>query len=405
VHSNTQYSFYSQKAEDPETFSSTRNERHNARFRLEHSLYNNLFSFGRLRALQNNSELVDQTEYEAGAGATYSKTFFSELDLSLNVQADYRYTDRQTEDGLEDVINELHTASFVEPIILGQALVQQETIRVTSQDGFTYMEGFDYEVIDLGQLFTEIRILPGGQISLGERLLVSYKYVPFPSAEFNTLNSGYGLSLGYRWLHFFHSESQSTNKLESGAIPPPDRHDRTTGFELSFLHDKFEVRARAESRYREIGGSETRSYQMSQSLFLPGKGKFNFSFSGSQVFTESRGSVFLDPRIDEDFLNQMRDSDYYAFDARLNWFPRRNLRISPRLGYWSRKEKTTTNVVIETDREYLFGGLDVSWYLRQLLVEFSYQRNTSSSNTAGDIGEDIDTVDDRVMLTIRRQFR
>jgi len=403
--STTQYEFSSQETQSLEPDDINKTKQHWGRFRLEHSLYNNLDSNVRMLARSRDSDQVEQTELEFGGGAIYHKTFFSELDVSLNISGDYRMTDRVTEEGAADVVNEPHVASFIERIVLGQPLVDVATIRVTAEDGFTYLEGFDYEVLPLGDLFTELRIIPSGRISIGDRLLVSYQYDPFPSAEFDTLSTGYGLSLGYRWVNVYHNSSRSDHELKSGSIPPPDRRDDSTGILFDFRFEKWNAGFRAERRYRQIGGYESDSLQFNQVLSVLATQEFNFSFSANQVFNESSGNIFFDPRVDEDLQINDLSSDYYAVDAVLNWHPRSNMRISPQLGYWRRKEEVRSGNLRDSDREYVSAGLRVSWFLRQLMLELWYKRNTIDTSFAGDDIAPTNKVDDRLLFSIRRQFR
>jgi hypothetical protein len=405
VMSTTQYEFNSQETQVPGADDTNKTKQHWGRFRLEHSLYDNLNSTARMQARYRDSDQVEQTELEFGGGAIYHKTFFSELDVSLNLSGDYRFTDRVTQEGAADVVNEPHVASFTERIILGQPLVDVATIQVTAEDGFTYLEGFDYEVLPFGDLFTELRIIPSGRISIGDRLLVSYQYDPFPSAQFNTLSTGYGLSLGYKWASMYHNSSRSNHELRSGSVPPPDRRDDATGILLDFRFEKWSARFRAEQRYRQIGGFESDSLLFNQALSVMAGQKLNFSLSGSQVFNESKGSIFFDPRVDEDLQSNDLSSDYYSVDAVLNWNPRSNLRISPQLGYWSRKEEVRSGNLTDSDRQYVYAGLRVSWFLRQLLLELWYKRNTIDTSFAGDDIAPTNKVDDRLLFSIRRQFR
>ncbi len=333
------------------------------------------------------------------------KRFFSELDVSLNLNGEYGITDRVTREGAADVINERHVASFIEPIILGHALVDVSTIRVMADDGFTYLEGFDYEVFPLGELFTELRIIPSGSISIGDRLLVSYQYDPFPSAKFNTLSMGYGLSVAYKWVRLFHQSSRSDHKLKSGFVPPPDRRDDSTGIEFDFRYEKWSARFRVERRDRQIGGFEGHTLLFNQVLSVLGSEKFNLSFSGNQVFTEASGSIFFDPRVDESVLINDVKSDFYAVDAVLNWFPSSNMRISPRVGYWRRKDEVRSGNIRGSDRQYVSAELRVSWFLRQLMLEFWYKRNTIDTGFADGGIADLSQVDDRLLFSIRRQFR
>jgi hypothetical protein len=405
VLSTIRYEFNSQKAELSESGDTSKTNQHMGRYRLEHSLYDNLDSNVRMMGRFRDSDQVKQNELEFGGGTNYRKTFFSDLSVSLNLSGDYRFTDRMTEEGLAEVINEPHVASFVEPIILRRPLVDVSTILVTAEDGFTYLEGFDYEVFPLGDLFTELRIIPSGRISIGDRLLVSYRYDPFPSAEFNTLSIGYAFNLNYKWLSFYHNSSRSDHRLKSGSIPPPDRRDDATGLMFDYSSDKWSAMFRVETRYRRIGDFDSDSLLFSQTLSFLTAQNLNFSFNGSQVFTHSKGSIFLDPRVDEDLQTNDLKSDYYTFDAVMNWNPKSNIRISPQVGFWRRKEDVRSGNLRDSDRKYVYAGLRVSWFLRQLMLELWYKHNTIDTSFAGDDFASTNRVDDRLLFSIRRQFR
>ena len=137
---------------------------------------------------------------------------------------------------------------------------------------------------------------------------------------------------------------------------------------------------------------------MNQTLGIPLSNQFSISISGNQVFTESEGVVTLDPLRPVELQFSESSADYYAFDATLTWFARRNLTVIPSLGIWSRKEQTKTEFTRNVDRLYYSAELRVSWLLRKLSMNFYFNHNASDIDGT-------DRVGDRVFFSVRRVFR
>jgi hypothetical protein len=386
----TSYRYYSQEADTKTTL-------HEGVFQLEHSLYNNLDSQFRLRGSSENSDFRDRDEFETGGRANYRKTFkFGTISAGLN--AAYWLTDRVSEAGFAEIINENHIATFVIPIILEEQLVNQASIVVTAEDGFVYAEGLDYEVLRLGGTFTELRIFPSGRIIIGDLLLVSYQYELLPSAKYNSLSTGYDFSYTYRWIRLYLNNFKFEHRLESGFGLPEDQKNRAGGVELSWNFENTSIRFSAESRLRKHGGFEGRFITLNQSVGMSLSNQLGLNISGNQVFSENSGVVTPDPLKDLGSQLNENSADYYAFKAALNWYPFRNLTIVPSVGIWKREEKTSSLTSPDSDRLYYNADLRVSWLVRRLTVDFYYSHNASDID-----GED--QVGDRVFFSIRRLFR
>ena len=390
LYSITSYRYFSQQALTDTTT-------HEGLFRLNHSLYENLDSNIRLRARSENSGTLDRTEYEIGADGNYRKSFSFGL-VNAGLYGDYRKTDRISEAGTSEVINEEHLASFVEPIILKEQLIHPSSIIVTAEDGFVYAKRIDYEILALGGVYTEIRIIPGGRIAEGELLLASYLYELLPSAKYDSTSVGYSLSYSYKWIRFYHNAYRYEHDLISGFGEPPDQKNRASGLELSWNLPSFIARFRAESRYRQHGGFESKDIVLNQTLGIPVSNTLSINISGNQVFTRSEGVVTPDPLMPLDLQHNESTADYYAFDASLTWFARPSLTVVPSLGVWHRSEQTTTEITRDVNRLYYSAELRVSWLVRKLSLDFYYNHNASDIDGT-------DRVGDRLFFSVRRVFR
>jgi hypothetical protein len=366
-------------------------------FRLLHKLYKNLDSEGHLWGRSERADTQDVDEYEVGGRSGYDKEFFFGR-LSAGLYGSYRATDRVSLAGTGEVVDERQTASFVDPLVLGKQLVDAATVVVSAADGFIYDPGVDYELNDLGGVYTEVRIIPTGRITPGDALLISYRYELLPSADYTSLTAGYNLSLAYRWLRLYHNGYRADYRLVSGAGLPPDQEYRASGVELSWEFDFAAARLRGETRYRQNGGFESRNVVLNQSLGFTLTRKLRLAISANQVLTETSGSVYPDPLADPGAEELSTSAEYYALDASLTWNPRPNLSVTPAFGVWKREETSTMQGSRDTNRLYYSGRLRVSWLLRQLALDFFYDYNVS------DI-DDLVRTGNRVYLSAKRRFR
>lgn len=391
LESHTTYRFVTQDAEETEYT-------HQGSFQLSHQLYSNLTSTAGGQAITQKASSQDRLEYELGGSANYSKSFFFG-NLSLGVGADYRYTDRESKTGTGEVFNERHVASLVNPIVLRNQLVIQSTIAVTAVDGFIYEESFDYEISTLGGVYTEIRIIPIGRISPGDTLLISYKYILQPSAEYNSTLLRYNFSYTYRWLRLYHRYSNNQYDLVSGFGLPADLKIRSSGLELKWEFSKSKLRLRTESRYRQNGGLESKGLFITQSLSFSLRRNIEMYFNGSQVFNRTEGVVFDNPLLPPEDQENYNNTDYYILDAGLAWQPRPNWSINPSLGAWKRLEEfNESQVERNVDNLYYSARLRVSWFLRKLSVDFFLDHNVIDESGR-------DKQNDRLFISVKRTFR
>ena len=104
------------------------------------------------------------------------------------------------------------------PIILGIPGVILTSIEITDATGQPFVEGFDFELLAVGDLI-EIRVLRSGSISSGETLRISFAVESSRHLELRTRTSHYGggWRSGWGWLFRVNYGSQSQDVLAGSA--------------------------------------------------------------------------------------------------------------------------------------------------------------------------------------------
>jgi hypothetical protein len=397
VTSQTIYRYFNQKLAD-----SSDDTTHDGSFILRHELYENLRSNVYVNGRRRTAEQFSQDEYAIGGQTNYRKNNLFGLSVGANLHLDLRVTDYDSDGGSQEVVDEPHIASYVNPIVLNQRFVDLGSIVVRSAfDGFIYSIGLDYEVRLFNGQFAEIRIIPNGEIADGEGLLISYAYELLPSTEFDTLSYGYSLSLGYKGFRLYHGASRSDNRQisEGFSYLPPDQRHINTGLEWSWFNPKWKVRLNLESSTRDIGDYTTDTLVFRQSLTWTSSPLLDMTLAGSQALTDSKGLTFFDPRMgDFELQNRELNIEMYIVEGSLNWRARNNLTVRPSVGAWKRiEENTPVGSNPDIDRLRYMAKLLVSWQIRKLYLDFRYSLNVADENGR-------DYMDNRVLITLRRKF-
>jgi hypothetical protein len=388
--SNTSFRLFTTKANE-------KNTGQEGGFSLQHQLYSNLSSNVFLRGRSESSDLFKRKEYEMGARANYTK-IFSFGSFSAGLFGNYGYTDRVSESGSAEALNEEHVANFIQLILLEKQFIDNSTIIVTADDGFVYSEGLDYEVRRLGIVFSELRIKPSGRIKDGELLLVSYLYETLPSGEYNSFNKGYSFSYSLNWFRFYHNAFDYNHSLVSGFGTPPDQKDRATGIELNWNLSNAIFRFRVESRFLQQGGFKSENIVLTESLNFPLGERYNINISSTQLFNKNRGAITSNPLQSIGALLNKSRTEYYSFKIALSWHAGRNLTITPSLGVWNRKQESLGQTPRDENNLFYSAELRASWQLRKLTLNFYYDHN-ANHNDINDI------TGNRLMFSIRRLFR
>jgi hypothetical protein len=389
--SRTIYRFIYQEAND----SSTSN---NGSFQLRHDLYGNLNTAGRIFGRTYRSSNLDENELGADLDVNYHKTFDRGFWVSAGIRGNYSRLDRMSQGGIGNIADEPHVASFIPPIILSRNYVLQRTILVSSRDdGFIYEEGFDYEVVQFGGLYTQVRIIPSGRIFIGERLFIAYDYVIQPSVEYDKNGNGYSLGAGYGRFRIYHRYNQADYDLISGFEDsmPTDWSNTLSGMAYNWRSKAFFIDLGVEYRQFRNGDYRQDILQFNQSLSYTISSRFIMTFAGVQSNIESEGNVR--PLFDFEF-EPKRMVDFKSFDLKFDWRPSSTLSVRPTVGVWSRQEDRIPIEPADYDRRYFTVSLTVTWRVRKIFMDFNYWHNASTISS-------VDRVEDRVWFRLRRVFR
>jgi hypothetical protein len=215
------------------TAEQARNLAHLGAIALQHRLFGSLTS--NLRALGNFSEVEGGRTFGYGGnlGLDYSKRIPFEGRLSAGGRTSYRIDNQEFPSGEQFVFQERHVIEDFELIFLANPRVVQSTIFVMDETGAPFREGFDYTVVQIGEL-TALERVPSGRFEDGKVILVDYQFVTARTLEFSTLAHGFNLAVDYDWISLFFERQESTQSLLSGedGVFLDDATDQTAGTQV-----------------------------------------------------------------------------------------------------------------------------------------------------------------------------
>lgn len=225
-------------SQESSTGADTSRTSHSGNVWLSHQLYQNLTSrldfTGRQSDLENGKEL----EYGGTLGFNYTKLLPRDARFTLSWIEQRTVVDRSLTTGEGRATDEPLTARLQGPLQGENRLKQPNVIATTPiivRDAnpfirFTpYVEGVDYEIIQVGA-FTELDFaIPGSQITEGKNLLISYSYLLNPSIKYETISHGLGTSISLTGGHkFYASIDQTSQELISGRTELLQLNDSTS---------------------------------------------------------------------------------------------------------------------------------------------------------------------------------
>lgn len=348
-------------------------------YSMTHQLYGNLTTTGGFEAGRLDSDVEEQRDYNGSLDIAYRKKIPGGA-FSFGAGGSYGRTDRVSSDNFVGVADESHAVSSTGEFLLDHRFIDIATIVLTDSTGLTiFSEGSAYTVASVANDLTEIRIVFGGPIAVGDTVLASYLYQPLPTLEFATSSRRYNIGLEFGWISLFHRDSRLDQTLlsENGAGLLADRRNIATGLEVKWSGAATKATLGAERRVTRTGEFESESFIFDQSLTRTLSPRALLTLSANESFTES----------DE------RKIQLYNADLSMRWRPAHSLMISPSLGAWLMREDGAT----DSDQWYFKAGLDARWTLRQLEVKLSYDHNARGGDITG-------RVEDRVQLNLSRKF-
>lgn len=182
---SVRYQYYKLKQE------LTKSELHDVEAGIQHQLFESLHSYISYNHINLSQTFYNEQVNRGEAGISYKKKIPKGM-FRLNYNISLSKLNRENISGTLNIIDEPKLLSEGTVTLLANPYVELSSVEVKNADGtIIYQEYFDYLLIQRGS-FTEIQRIPGGQISSGETVFVSYQAEQQPSQSYNTTSQSYG---------------------------------------------------------------------------------------------------------------------------------------------------------------------------------------------------------------------
>lgn len=363
---------------------------HFTRYEFNHKLYKNLNTTASLDFNTRKSEDFDEEIMGTDIKNTYRKNNFLGASVHAGLGLGYRETDRETSQGLLDIVDESHVVPLSGAIILNNRFILTTTIVVTNDNStLAYVEGLDYEVNSLAGNLTEIETIPGGRINQNDTILVSYQSQALPSQEFSTTQTNYNFGINLGGFRFSHSDSKSNDDLISEADESFLSDTRYTFTDLEYRWEiaNNDLLLSAERRFTRTGDFESTTYTYQQLLTWTHNHRIRTNLNLTESFTQQA----------------FRDNDLYSLDLSVDWRPKAALSVRLMIGFWTLKDRVDPSIGQSRDDEFITTGFRLHWKYRLINMDFSYfhnQRKIDQDQTTGESK----TRQDRIQFNLTRRF-
>ena len=197
-------------------------QQNSSRFWLQHKLFQ---SFSTRLDLMGSSRKFDTgTEQNASGSVSlaYQKILPAESVIHLQGRKQYGMSSNKLTDDKLSVLDEPHTASAVDPLILDEAVIVASTIVVRNADPavrtLAYVENKDYQVRQLGSQTEIFFLVAGSEIHAGDKLKISYQHLVNTHITYAYSSKGVGgdISLFQNRYRIYASWDGSSQELVSG---------------------------------------------------------------------------------------------------------------------------------------------------------------------------------------------
>ena len=364
-------------------------------YELHHRLYNNLNSTAFVNTSKQDSDNVNEDKWRVGIGTTYNKNSLYGAKVNAGARLSYQRTDRDSMSGLIDVIDESHIVPLSGAILLGRRFIVTSSIVVTDSAGsVTYIEGTDYTTFSVDGDFTQLQIVPGGRISTGDNILVSYSAEQLPTQEFSTVFSNINFNFDFEWVRLSHSDSRSDDKLISGSSESFLNDSQNTLSEIAFHLNPYNIDTKLgiERRYTLNGDFDSTQHTLSQ------------LFSWKTFKSNKSQGILWNLNSTQSFTKQHQlDTDLYRLDLSASWRPNPRLRLRPLLSIWKRIDKGEAVTGNRREDEFFTVGLWARWQYRKIDFDFNYDHNQRTV-TRPEINDKTELTEDRIMFTLKRRI-
>ena len=185
--------------------------------RLDHQLFESLRSHIAYNYVNASQTFYKERITRAEIGFDYTKNIPTGF-LRLNYNYSLNNENRENLSGFISAIDESVLLSDGMVTLLKIPFADKNSIVVKNSLGLNiFQENFDYILIQRGSYY-EIQRIPGGQITNGEVVLVSYQAEQQPSLSFNTSINRYGASITFLNNFFeiyFNANDQSYSNISN----------------------------------------------------------------------------------------------------------------------------------------------------------------------------------------------
>lgn len=324
---------------------------------LSHQLFESLTSsldvFGSKDQSSNPTGRNELINYGFQWSENYKKQIGKKASLQLGYSLRIQPRKRSFEGRGIVILNEEHILGDDKVVLLNVPGVIIASVRVTDTDGsILYSRGFDYELIDQGEL-TEIRRVVGGKILDGQTIRVDYRAATQPSGEVTSTIHGatWRLNLWGSWLSLFGRYSTHDAKGDDWIVI--DEYERL----LVGLESKLNwLRVGLEYEDRESTLTPYRAVRFNQSANWQTQWGGAFSLNFRQIWRT--------------FPAANRKVNYQDYLGRLEMVLFRRLNCSLDAGYRTEKGDGIDNSMVTA-------RVSIDYEIRKLLVEALYQFQSS----------------------------
>lgn len=295
---------------------------HNGRIWIQHRLFESLTT--QLDGDFRKDDLVTGTEQNvAGAiGLLYQKKLPWDSQFQLNFNQLYQVTDRNQSGVSQLLVDEPHTAvadpvipGLVPPILLRNGNVAPESIVIRNADPsvrlLPYVVNVDYGVQQTG-LQTQIVILPGSDIVVGDNLLINYLYLANPQVGYSTSTRRIGFNLPlFNYLYrFYGSWLDSRQELLSGRADLI-RLTGQTAYKLGFETNRLYFSCGAE--YEDVDSDQDKHQTILGFLRHSHRfGRGTLSLYTSDAYTKTRPNSFTGSGVPDRTVNSLSAGGTYS---------------------------------------------------------------------------------------------
>ncbi len=324
-----------------------------------------------------DSESGRNLSYGGGLNLFYRKKLPWKGRFTAGTGGTYRINKNETPGALSEVVDEEHQVNGTRVFILERRFIDIDSVVITNPDEtVVFIQGQDYDIVPSGSM-TEILILPGGTISVGDVLRVDYVFESLPSRKFSTTTFSYTTGLDFDWLSLYHRASRSDQDLLSGRAGASlvSTDESTTGVEFTFAGARRRATLTAEKQSNRTEDFKSDVLTLSQSFHQTFSWQTSLSFTADQTFFNTEMSEFVT----------------FSEELSINWRPKPNLTLELNIGMWKREQDD------ESEERFLKVGPKLRWFVGRVEINSEYNHQ-KWGGVSGDRDED------RLTFSFKRRF-